>query len=122
VQRVQEAIRGNKRIAILSHTVDPARDSVPVLAAFANDHNAEDGQWYFLTGEAKKIYRTARLDYKLPEPFADVKGPEDFFHSSQVALIDSERYIRGYYDATNPKEIDKLIADIKILLSETPQQ
>lgn len=121
VQRVQDAFRGNKRVAILSHTVDPVRDTVAALAAFAKEHNAENGQWYFLTGEAKSIYRVARQNYKLPEPFADVKGPEDFFHSSQVALIDSERYIRGYYDATNPKEIDKLVKDITILLSETPQ-
>jgi protein SCO1/2 len=33
-------------------------------------------------------------------------------------LIDKERRIRGYYDGTNPKEIDQLINDIALLKKE----
>ena len=42
----------------------------------------------------------------------------DFMHTNNFVLIDSKRRIRGYYDGTNPDEVDELIADIRILQSE----
>ena len=42
----------------------------------------------------------------------------DFMHTNNFVLIDSQRRIRGYYDGTNPDEVDELIADIRILQSE----
>jgi protein SCO1/2 len=45
-------------------------------------------------------------------------GEDDFIHTQNFALIDKERRIRGYYDGTNPKEIDQLINDIALLKKE----
>ena len=36
-------------------------------------------------------------------------------HTENFMLIDKERQIRGYYDGTDPKEIERLIEDIKTL-------
>ncbi|MBL7941790.1 MAG: SCO family protein, partial [Flavobacteriales bacterium] len=41
-----------------------------------------------------------------------------FFHSDQVALIDTKRHIRGIYDGTSTKAVDQLFEDIKILVAE----
>ena len=39
-------------------------------------------------------------------------------HTNNFVLIDSQRRIRGYYDGTNPDEVDELIADIGTLKAE----
>ena len=33
-------------------------------------------------------------------------------------LVDKEKHIRGFYDGTNTEEVDKLIDDIKKLLTD----
>jgi protein SCO1/2 len=41
-----------------------------------------------------------------------------FIHSEKLILVDQDRHIRGYYDGTDPKEVDRLILETKILLRE----
>ncbi|MGI9549577.1 MAG: hypothetical protein ACR2MT_00145 [Aurantibacter sp.] len=38
--------------------------------------------------------------------------------AEQVVLVDNKYQIRGYYDATDPQEMDRLITEFKILLAE----
>ncbi len=42
----------------------------------------------------------------------------DFIHTDNFTLVDSKKRIRGMYVGTDDAEIQKLIADIKILLQE----
>jgi protein SCO1/2 len=44
--------------------------------------------------------------------------PETIDHSSKLVLVDKERRIRGYYNGTDEKEVDRLILETKILLHE----
>jgi len=39
----------------------------------------------------------------------------DFIHTNNFVLIDRDKQIRGYYDGTNPKEVDALILDVSRL-------
>ncbi|MCC6599233.1 MAG: SCO family protein, partial [Crocinitomicaceae bacterium] len=41
-----------------------------------------------------------------------------FFHTDQLALIDGDMHIRGYYDGTSTSSVDRLFQDIKKLLDE----
>ena len=43
-------------------------------------------------------------------------------HTENFALIDKENRIRGFYDGTNPEEIDKLIDDIAVLKKEYEEE
>jgi protein SCO1/2 len=45
-------------------------------------------------------------------------GPNDFIHTQNFALIDTKKNIRGFYDGTDKKDVQRLIKDIKILLKE----
>ena len=76
-----------------------------------------NGKWNVTTGSKTHIYDLARKNYfsVLDEGNGD---ENDFIHTEQFVLIDKERRIRGYYDGTNPDEVDELIADIRILQSE----
>lgn len=117
LEKVAAAFKGNKHVKILSHTVNPENDSVPVLAEYARLHKADASQWMFVTGDKKELYTIARTGYYLNAEQGD-GGPEDFIHTQNFALIDKEKHIRGYYDGTNSKEVDQLIIDMGLLLKE----
>jgi protein SCO1/2 len=69
------------------------------------------------TGDKKHIYELARKSY-----FAVIEdgdgGEDDFIHTEQFVLIDKERRIRGFYDGTNLKDMEKLKQDMVLLKAE----
>jgi protein SCO1/2 len=119
MERVQEAYKDDPRILLLSHSVTPEMDSVPVLAAYAELHHADPERWRFLTGDRKQIYDLARKSYFAAMDEGD-GGPDDFVHTENFVLVDPQRRIRGFYDGTKATDVDRLIADIEKLLSEAP--
>lgn len=117
--RVQESFRDEPRLMLLSHSVTPEMDSVPVLHEYAERHGADPDRWRFLTGERKQIYALARRSYFACLDEGD-GGPQDFVHTENFVLVDPERRIRGFYDGTDTKDVDRLIKDIRKLLREAP--
>jgi protein SCO1/2 len=121
MQRVHEAYRKNNQVNILSFTVNPEIDTVEQMKRYADEHKADAKQWHFLTGEKDKLYELARKSFFVLKPaesqnLGDVGS--DFIHTNNFVLVDQEMRIRGYYDGTNPKEVDRLIKDIDLLLNE----
>lgn len=118
LQRVQEKFAyTNGLIQILSHTVNPENDSVPVLKAYSNMVHADNSSWNFVTGDKKQLYDMARNSYLINATGGD-GGPDDFIHSEFFVLVDKEKHIRGMYDGTNIKEVNDLLDDIKVLMAE----
>ena len=118
LQRVQEGFAyTNGLVQLLSHTVDPENDSVPVLKAYANEVHADTKMWNFVTGDKKQLYDIARNGYLVNAMEGD-GGPDDFIHSELFVLVDKEKHIRGVYDGTNIKEVNSLLDDIKVLIAE----
>ncbi|TXI81344.1 MAG: SCO family protein [Flavobacteriales bacterium] len=117
MERVQEAYRDEDRLLLLSHSVTPEMDSVPVLATYAELHRADPKRWRFLTGDRKQIYMLARQSYFAAMDEGD-GGPDDFVHTENFVLVDPLRRIRGFYDGTSPTDVDRLIRDIGTLLKE----
>lgn len=115
--QVQKKFEDNDSVLILSHTVNPERDSVSVLAAYAKKVHANNKKWNFVTGDKQKIYDIARNGYFITALKGD-GGSEDFIHSETFILVDKEKHIRGIYDGTNTKDISRLVDDIKVLLAE----
>lgn len=115
--RVQDAFKSDNDFMILSHTVNPAHDSVEVLSAYAGKYSAIKGKWHFLTGSKKTIYDLAKNDY-LVNALEEDGTPEGFLHSELFLLIDKAKRIRGMYDGTDSVQVNKLISDIKLLKTE----
>ncbi|HMI08566.1 MAG TPA: SCO family protein [Flavobacterium sp.] len=114
---VQKAILNNPKVMLLSHTVTPEIDSVPVLKAYAIKNGVDDRKWNLVTGDKKAIYTMARKSYlaaKLGKP----GELYDMVHTENFVLVDSKRRVRGFYDGTNKAEIQRLIADITWLSSQ----
>jgi protein SCO1/2 len=121
MQRVHKAYKGNKDFTILNFTVDPKTDTVEQMKRYATQHGADAAQWHFLTGNKDSLYRLARTSFFVLKPAeAENQGDvgSDFIHTNNFVLVDRQMRIRGYYDGTSVKEVDKLIHDIDHLLEE----
>lgn len=119
MEKVQAAIKDNPNAMILSHSVTPDIDSVPVLKAYARAHNVDAKKWNLVTGDKKKIYEIARQSY-LAVKTGSAAEMYDMVHTENFVLIDQDRRIRGFYDGTKDEDIERLIQDIAFL-SETKQ-
>jgi protein SCO1/2 len=111
---VQKAIQNNPKVMLLSHTVFPETDSVPVLKAYAIKHGVIDAKWNLVTGDKKEIYKMARKSYlavKLGKP----EELYDMVHTENFVLVDQKRRVRGFYDGTKKEDIQRLIEDINWL-------
>jgi len=115
--RVQQEFRDDDEVMILSHTVDPARDTIQRLIEYADMYEADSTKWIFVTGTKKDLYHQARKGYFITATEGD-GGEEDFVHSEKIVLVDKNRIIRGYYDGTNPEEVNRLMVAIKLLKLE----
>jgi protein SCO1 len=112
---VYEKFKQDTSFVILSHTVDPERDSVSALKKYAGRYGASAPGWEFLTGDKNALYSSASRDYLLS---AADSGSSSFIHTQYVALLDKQRRIRGFYDGTNKENVSKLESDIRLLLKE----
>ena len=112
--RIQEEFINNAEIMLLSLSVTPEIDSIPVLRKYANDKGAIDSKWNLTTGDKKHIYELARKSY-----FAVVEQGDgdlqDFIHTPNFILVDKRKQIRGVYDGTKDEGIQQIIEDIKVL-------
>jgi protein SCO1/2 len=106
-------------VMLLSHTVTPEIDSVSVLKAYALKHQVSDEIWNLVTGSKKEIYELARKSYLAAKSDGD-GGKYDMIHTENFVLIDKQKRIRGFYDGTNPEEMNKLLHDLEILHNEEP--
>jgi protein SCO1/2 len=112
MHQVETALAYADAVRFVSFTVDPARDTPRVLAAYAQHFEATPGKWYFLTGAEADLNRMSRGVFML----GNVDG--SLQHSTRFALIDGAGRIRGYYLTSEPEAIPTLIADAKRLLKE----
>ncbi|NIG52620.1 SCO family protein [Chitinophaga sp. Cy-1792] len=116
MEKIYDAYKSNPNFLILSHTVDPEHDSIPVLKAYATKHGADSKNWWFLTGNKVDLYRLARQGYLVDD--GTPSGDDDFVHTQWFALVDKTGQIRGLYEGTKDRDVYKLIADIDRLMKE----
>ena len=110
---IQEQLKNDKEILLLSHTVTPEIDSVQQLKKYALENRIDDDKWNLVTGEKKQIYDLARKSYLAVED--SEFGNFDMIHTENFMLIDKKRQIRGFYDGTDKNEIIRLLSGIEIL-------
>src|SRR5213076_2788602 len=107
-------------VHLISFSVDPEKDTPDVLRSYAERLQAEPGRWDFLTGPKSAIYSLSHDGFKLAiSDGSDAEGIP--VHSTRIVLVDRHGAIRGYYDATEPDAVTKLVADTNHLLREQPK-
>ena len=117
MKTLQQIYKDDGEIMLLSHSVTPVIDSVPILKMYADNKGIDASKWHITTGDKKHIYDLARKSYFATLDEGD-GGEQDFIHTEQFILVDKNRQIRGYYDGTDKDEVARIQADIKILKKE----
>ncbi len=118
---VQEAFKNNPNVKLLSHTVMPHIDSVPVLKKYALEKGVIDSKWNLVTGDKKDIFYIARKSY-LAVKTENESELYDMVHTENFILVDEKRRIRGFYDGTNSEDIQKLIEDVQFLSDQLNEE
>lgn len=120
LSKVYEKFKNNNDVIILSHTVDPVKDTVAALKAYSMQFNADASHWMFLTGDKKQLYDMARYSYLISaqDDTAGISIDKDFIHDNHYVLVDNYGRIRGMYDGLDDNKVDSMVGHIKMLLDE----
>ena len=113
-------------VRFVSITVDPERDTPPVLRNYAEHFSADPDLWLFLTGDKAATVRLAQEGFKLgigeeanpPDVVKKTGEEKELFHSNRLILIDRKAQIRGYYSGIDAEAMVRLRRDLKTLLTE----
>lgn len=104
-------------VQFISFSIDPQTDSVHRLKDYADKFNVNHDNWWFLTGDRKKIYDFAFEELKV-DKFSDTPISPDFVHTNRFVLIDRDKYVRGYYNGLDSSSLKQLAEDIGLLMLE----
>ena len=116
MHRIQEEIKNDDEVMLLSHSVTPEIDTVAQLKRYAIEKGVNDSKWNLVTGDRKQIYDLARKSYLVVKN--DDSEDYGMVHTENFALIDKKRQIRGIYNGISPTSVDSLLQDIKRLKKE----
>jgi len=119
--RLQHELKPEKDLVLVSISVDPEHDTPRVLTQYAKRYGADPDRWLFLTGEQDKVYHLIRKSFMLAvqqnEGSARTPGNE-VMHDTRLWVVDRAGQLRGYYDGTQPEEVERLRKKIVVLLQE----
>jgi protein SCO1/2 len=115
---LQEKFKNNNEVLLLSHSVTPDMDSVPVLKKYAEAKGVISGKWHLLTGKEEDIYALAKKQYFAGDTIGYYQTDNEFLHTENFILVDKLRRIRGVYNGTLALEMERLADDINTLLKE----
>ncbi len=115
--QIQQELAGDTMVKLLSHSVTPEIDTVAQLKRYAIKKGVNDSIWNLVTGDRKQIYDLARKSYLAAKQDPEVEQ-YGMIHTENFILIDTKKRIRGYYDGTDPEEMERLLEEIAILKAE----
>ena len=116
MKRIQAEVEDEDRLMMISHSIDPKRDTVGRLRSFADKLDINTKQWRLVTGVKDEIYEIA--DDYLSVAIENPEAPGGFDHSGRLILVDENKLIRSFCDGTDPEDVDRFMKDIEKLLAE----
>jgi len=95
-----------------------APGTASALTRLAEQYGTIAGKWFFLTGPSTALDSLARQEFRLP---ADPKRLPGAVYTANIPagrllLVDNQRRIRGIYDGTDGREIDRLLTEVTVQL------
>ena len=116
MRRVHDAFAEESSLRLLSFSIDPDRDSIPVLKAYADQYGGVAGKWDFLRGEGEANRTLSQRAFYLTA-LHDTAADGGFQHDPRLVLLDKKGRIRGYYSALEREKVDVLIDDLRWLFA-----
>jgi len=100
-------------VKLISFTVDPARDTPPVLADYAKKFDDDSKKWLLLTGPVATLNMLDEDAFKLGTVGGEIE------HSTYFALVDKKGHIRGMYGISAGDPVGKIAHDADLLEKES---
>jgi protein SCO1 len=117
MKRLQQSYKKtDSLVQFISVSVDPQFDSVPQLRKFADRFDANQDNWWFVSGTKNDIYSFANNELKAN--IADPKVDTAFIHTENFFLLDTNRIVRGFYNGFDTLKLAQLARDISLLSLE----
>jgi protein SCO1/2 len=114
--RIHDKYAKNENVLLLSHTIDPKRDTVGKLKIYSEALGVLPGKWHFVTGDKMDIYGIAADYFSIA--IEDPDAPGGFDHSGRLILVDGQGRIRSFCNGTDEDEVTDFMRDIDVLLNE----
>jgi len=114
--RVYEKFEQEDKLKLISHTLDPIRDTTEVLKNYAAGLGVDTDKWYFLTGDKDEIWDIAENYYVTVISNDEIETGID--HSGKLLLIDTNGHIRAFAEGTDPDSVTEFFGKIEQLLEE----
>lgn len=102
-------MQGDDNVGLLSISVDPKRDTPPVLSQFAQRYGGATSQWHFLTGSIPTVHLLAYTTFHIGDVINNTE------HSTKFMLVDKKGNLRGYYSSFDPDDIKQMLQDVNSL-------
>lgn len=119
LRTIYDQFKTENDFLILSHTCDPAIDTVAQLKKYADSMAVDTKKWMFLTGSKDSLYHMARHSYKIDDPKNDLNSIEDdFLHTQFMAIVNKKGDIVKIYDGLKKDEIKEMKSEIENLLKK----
>jgi protein SCO1/2 len=119
--QVQEQLKADgsfgTKALLLSFSVDPERDTPPVLAAYGERFGLDASGWKMLTGPVDQLGRVAdefKLGRAIPLPL-DAQHPQvNLAHTNRFVLVDGSGQMRAFYSG-DTLDVPEVVRDIRRL-------
>jgi protein SCO1/2 len=111
--RVQDKLSYlKKEFKIITVLNRVGNDTISNLLQFANKVHAEARIWNVVAGHDQELTQLFMQNSILSEK------PESFVSNSTLLLVDRKNNIRGHYNGTSLKEVNRLIDEVMVLAAE----
>ena len=110
MRRVTAKVDKAAPVCFVSISVDPKRDTPPVLRAYANKVR-NDPRWTFLTGDWPTIKHLSVDGFKLATD-------DQLLHSAKFAVADKNGVLREYVSSLEDDAVDHVARTVKDLARE----
>ncbi len=107
---LQSLVHAHAATHLVLVTLDPAYDTVPVLAAYAQRYGADSSRWSFLTGDVRTV-----IDFIKGfgvNPLADPQ--EGMIHEEVTAIVDRSGIVRNVI-TTNSWQPGEIVAELNAI-------
>lgn len=114
--RIEQHFTDGDQVRLVNITVDPLQDTPEKLTKYARKLKADTSRRHFLTGDRDMIHDLSVKGFMIGDPDQLIN------HSTRFVLVDQNGFIRGFYEGTEPAQVDELIKAMEQLLKNGPQK
>ena len=110
---IQQFTSNQPDVQLVSLTVDPRTDTVPVLAKYGERFGADPNRWLLLTGDKTVLHEliaTSFLTQDADDPFNYMPG--NFSHTERIAIVDAGGQVHAYFDGLREDAAQAVVAEI----------